>query len=84
MIIREIQRELEKDNIKVSSQSIRDLLRKKMFITSERKNETITFSDVVGKKIIEYYKAKNNLSKPSTNGTRAVQPRSVLQHSILS
>jgi hypothetical protein len=62
MIIREIQRELEKDNIKVSSQSIRDLLRKKMFITSERKNETITFSDVVGKKIIEYYKAKNNLS----------------------
>jgi hypothetical protein len=62
MIIREIQRELEKDNIIVSSQSIRDLLRKKMFITSERKNETITFSDVVGKKIIEYYKAKNNLS----------------------
>jgi hypothetical protein len=62
MIIREIQRELEKDNIKVSSQSIRDLLRKKMFITSERKNETITFSDVVGKKIIEYYRAKNNLS----------------------
>jgi hypothetical protein len=61
MIIREIQRELEKDNIKVSSQSIRDLLRKKMFITSERKNETITFNDVVGKKIIEYYKAKNNL-----------------------
>jgi hypothetical protein len=62
MIIREIQRELEKDNIQVSSQSIRDLLRKKMFITSERKNETITFSDVVGKKIIEYYRAKNNLS----------------------
>jgi hypothetical protein len=62
MIIREIQRELEKDNIIVSSQSIRDLLRKKMFITSERKNETITFNDVVGKKIIEYYRAKNNLS----------------------
>jgi hypothetical protein len=62
MIIREIQRELEKDNIIVSSQSIRDLLRKKMFITSERKNETITFSDVVGKKIIDYYRAKNNLS----------------------
>jgi hypothetical protein len=62
MIIREIQRELEKDNIIVSSQSIRDLLRKKMFITSERKNETITFNDVVGKKIIDYYRAKNNLS----------------------
>jgi hypothetical protein len=29
MIIREIQRELEKDNIKISSQSIRDLLRAK-------------------------------------------------------
>jgi hypothetical protein len=61
MIIREIQRELEKDNITVSSQSIRDLLRKKFFITSERKNETITFDEIIGKKIIEYYRAKNNL-----------------------
>jgi hypothetical protein len=63
MIIREIQRELEKDNIKVSSQAIRDLLQRKFFITSNKKNETITFDEIVGTKIIEYYQAKNKLNE---------------------
>jgi len=58
MIIREIQRELAKDGISVTSQAIRDLLRKKFAVTNENKNATITFDEKIGSKIIEYYKVK--------------------------
>jgi len=58
MIIREIQRELAKDGISVTSQAIRDLLRKKFFVTNEHKNSTIIFDEKIGRKIIEYYKVK--------------------------